>query len=143
MTTKNFTEAQKAKHTKIYTSISAIIIILMIIFDNLNVFGLPAKEAAWVGFIAMTLQLISAGVKQYLSPTTSNKSLYYNIALFVAFLATGILNQFDLVPLSAELQGGLRTVLVLLSTSLPKILKQLNPGDENISSEENKEETKP
>jgi hypothetical protein len=50
------------------------------------------------------------------------------VALFVAFLAGGILNKFDLIPLSPELQGGLRTILIMLSTSIPRIVEQVKSG---------------
>jgi hypothetical protein len=117
------------KNTKFYTITSIVLVILAIIFDNLNVLNLPAKEAMWIGFVAMTLTLINAGFKQLASVNTDNKTIWINVALFVAFLAGGILNKFDLIPLSPELQGGLRTVLIMLSTSIPRIVEQVKSGD--------------
>jgi hypothetical protein len=38
------------------------------------------------------------------------------------------LNKFDLIPLSPELQGGLRTILIMLSTSIPRIVEQVKSG---------------
>jgi hypothetical protein len=116
------------KNTKFYTITSIVLVILAIIFDNLNVLNLPAKEAMWIGFVAMTLTLINAGFKQLASATTDNKTIWINVALFVAFLAGGILNKFDLIPLSPELQGGLRTILIMLSTSIPRIVEQVKSG---------------
>jgi hypothetical protein len=116
------------KNTKFYTITSIVLVILAIIFDNLNVLNLPAKEAMWIGFVAMTLTLINAGFKQLASVNTDNKTIWINVALFVAFLAGGILNKFDLIPLSPELQGGLRTILIMLSTSIPRIVEQVKSG---------------
>lgn len=117
------------KNTKFYMIVSIILVICSIVFDNLNVLHLPGKESAWIGFIAMTLTLINAGFKQLASATTDNKTIWINVGLFVAFLAGGILNKFDLIPLSPELQAGLRTVLIMLSTSIPKIVEQVKSGD--------------
>jgi hypothetical protein len=121
--------AKILKNTKFYMITSIILVIVSIVFDNLNVLNLPAKESAWIGFLAMTLTLINAGFKQLASTKTDNKTLWINVALFVAFLTGGILNKFDLIPISNELQSGLRTILVMISTSIPKILEQVKGGN--------------
>lgn len=121
--------AKLLKNTKFYMITSIILVIFSIVFDNLNVLHLPPKESAWIGFLAMTLTLINAGFKQLASATTENKTIWINVGLFVAFLAGGILNKFDLIPLSPELQAGFRTILIMLSTSIPKIVDQVKQAD--------------
>ena len=119
------------KQSKLFIVIGLILTLLQLLFDTLNVSHLSEQTTVIIGAIGIFLSILNSGFKQYFDSTISDKTLWIQALLFVAYVAVGLLDKFDLLPLNDELKAIVRIVLTFTANSVPIVIKTL-------STEENK-----
>lgn len=100
-----------------------IITFLQLLFDTLNVAGLP--NTMWLGAFIMFGSLIYSGLKQYFDDDYDNVTLWVQVCLFGAYFFGGILDNLDLLPFNEEWKSIIRTVLTALNSFIPIVIKTI------------------
>ncbi len=100
-----------------------IITFLQLLFDTLNVAGLP--NTMWLGAFIMLGSLIYSGLKQYFDDDYDNVTLWVQVCLFGAYFFGGILDNLDLLPFNEEWKSIIRTVLTALNSFIPIVIKTI------------------
>lgn len=117
--------------SKLFIVIGLLLTLLQLLFDTLNVSNFSEQTITIIGAIGVFLSILNSGFKQYFDSTISDKTLWIQALLFVAYVAVGLLDKFDLLPLNDELKAIVRIVLTFIANSVPIVIKTL-------STEENK-----
>lgn len=113
-------------NSKLFIAFGLLIAFMQLLFDTLNVAGLASNYTVYIGAIGMLLAIVHSGVEQYLSKEIDDKTLYIQLALFVAFVGGGVLDKLDYLPLNDEAKSIIRVVLTMLTNFIPIALKTIN-----------------
>lgn len=112
--------------SKLFIVIGLILTLLQLLFDTLNVSHFSEQTTVIIGAIGIFLSILNSGFKQYFDSTISDKTLWIQALLFVAYVAVGLLDKFDLLPLNDELKAIVRIVLTFIANSVPIVIKTLS-----------------
>lgn len=117
------------KNSRIFLLVGLVFTFLQMLFDTLNVSNISADAHSYIGAGAMLLVLLSSGFKQYFDPKINNGTVFIQIGLFIVFVAGGLLDKFDILPLNEEVKGILRIALTMLTNFIPIIIKTITQED--------------
>ena len=112
--------------SKLFIVIGLILTLLQLLFDTLNVSHFSEQTTVIIGAIGIFLSILNSGFKQYFDSTISNKTLWIQALLFVAYVAGDLLDKFDVLPLNDELKAIVRIVLTFIANSVPIVIKTLS-----------------
>lgn len=110
---------------KTYSVICVFILGLQIAIDSLNALNLNQDALLWVGFASLLVSLVASATKQYLDPRLSNNGLLLQLAMFIAFVAGGILDYKGMLPFDESTAAVVRTLLTFISTFIPLAIKKI------------------
>jgi hypothetical protein len=122
---------QAINQSKLFIVIGLILTLLQLLFDTLNVSHFSEQTTVIIGTIGIFLSILNSGFKQYFDSTISDKTLWIQVLLFVAYVAGSLLDKFDLLPLNDELKAIVRTVLIFTANSVPIVIKTLSTEEKN------------
>lgn len=112
--------------SKLFIVIGLILTLLQLLFDTLNVSHFSEQTTVIIGAIGIFLSILNSGFKQYFDSTISDKTLWIQALLFVAYVAGDLLDKFDVLPLNDELKAIFRIVLTFTANSVPIVIKTLS-----------------
>lgn len=110
---------------KMYVLLSIVLLGVQMLFDTLNTLHLQGSTTIYIGAASMLLSVVSSGFKQYLDPRLPNGRLIVQCTLFVAFVAGGVLDMTDKLPLSEGDAAVVRTILTFVSSFIPIVLSKI------------------
>jgi len=122
---------QAINQSKLFIVIGLILTLLQLLFDTLNVSHFSEQTTVIIGAIGIFLSILNSGFKQYFDNTISDKTLWIQALLFVAYVAGGLLDKFDVLPLNDELKAIVRIVLTFTANSVPIVIKTLSTEEKN------------
>lgn len=110
---------------KTYSLICVVILGLQIAIDSMNTLNLNQDALLWVGFASLLVSLVASATKQYLDPRLSNNGLLIQLAMFIAFVAGGILDYKGMLPFDEGTAAVVRTLLTFISTFIPLLITKI------------------
>ena len=117
------TQAKQTLKSRIFLLLGMVFMLLQIIFDTVNASNLSTEFHSYIGAGSMLMVLIATGFKQYFDPKINSGTIFIQIGLFVVFVAGGLLDKFDVLPLTEEVKGIVRIVLTVLTNFIPIMIK--------------------
>lgn len=110
---------------KTYSVICVVILGLQIAIDSMNTLNLNQDALLWVGFASLLVSLVASAAKQYLDPRLSNNGLLIQLAMFIAFIAGGVLDYNGMLPFDEGTAAVVRTLLTFISTFIPLLITKI------------------
>ncbi len=120
------------KNQKAYSVIVSLIPAVQAILDTFNAAQVSDALRMYIGALLILLIIVMQGIQIYLNPSIKNNALWVSVVALIGYIAGGIMDNLNVIPMSEEVASVIRLVFSLFVVIANAIVREYNTVEDKL-----------